>query len=80
MKEILPVVGTASPVKLRIDVALRQIAALDEVNQAIRLMVWLRLYWNNPFLRWEPKQYQGIKAVHVDSDLFWKPDIALFNQ
>lgn len=50
IKEILPVVNDTTPVQVKIGFSLRQIATVDEVNQAVRLNVWLRIYWTNPFM------------------------------
>ena len=52
----------------------------DEVNQAVRLNVWIRLYWSNPFLQWDPEKYGGVKKIHLDSEHFWTPDISLYNK
>jgi hypothetical protein len=52
----------------------------DEVNQALRLNVWLRLYWNNPYLTWDPADYGNITSVHLDNALLWTPDISMYNK
>ncbi|XP_028397250.1 neuronal acetylcholine receptor subunit beta-3-like [Dendronephthya gigantea] len=52
----------------------------SEKNQEIRLVVWLRLQWDNPWLRWDPKEYGGIKSVNVDNNFFWLPDVSIFNE
>ena len=46
----------------------------------VQLRVWLGLDWNNPFLTWDPAEYGGIESVHANNDLFWVPDVALFNE
>jgi hypothetical protein len=52
----------------------------DEVNQALRLNVWLRMYWNNPFLSWNEKEHGNITSIHLDNGLIWTPDIAMYNK
>ncbi|XP_028409934.1 neuronal acetylcholine receptor subunit alpha-9-like, partial [Dendronephthya gigantea] len=79
-KQILPTRDINKAVNVKIRIRLRQIASVDEKNQAIRLVVWLRFQWVNPFLTWNASEFGGIKSVHGDNDLFWVPDVALFNQ
>ena len=80
MKEILPAQDINTPVNVNVKIYLRQITKVDVKHQAIRLTVWLRFNWNNPFLTWNPAEYGGIETVHVDHELFWVPDVALFNE
>lgn len=35
--------------------------------------------WNNPFLRWNPGDYDGIQKILVDPNEIWVPDIVLDN-
>ena len=34
----------------------------------------------NPFLRWNPSDYGGVKFINIDPILVWKPDIVLYNR
>ncbi|XP_028397345.1 neuronal acetylcholine receptor subunit alpha-5-like [Dendronephthya gigantea] len=79
-KEILPAPVINKPVNVEVRIKLRQIADVNEKNQAVRIVVWLRLQWNNPLLRWDPEQYGGIKSVNVNNKYFWLPDVAIFNE
>lgn len=36
--------------------------------------------WYDYKLRWEPKEYGGVKMLHVPSDHIWRPDIVLYNK
>lgn len=36
--------------------------------------------WENPFLRWNPSDYGGVKFINIDPILVWKPDIVLYNR
>ncbi|XP_028410151.1 neuronal acetylcholine receptor subunit alpha-9-like [Dendronephthya gigantea] len=80
VKEILPAHDINTTVNVKIRIQLRQIATVDEKNQAVRLTVWLRFDWNNPFLTWDPANYSGIESVHASNEFFWIPDVALFNE
>ena len=36
--------------------------------------------WTNLLLKWNQKDYGGIKRVRVDPKLVWIPDIVLYNR
>ncbi|XP_028413861.1 neuronal acetylcholine receptor subunit alpha-5-like [Dendronephthya gigantea] len=79
-RQILPASHNNKPVNVEMGIKLRQIANVDEKNQVMRLILWLTFHWLNPHLKWNPAEYGGINSVHVDHDLFWFPDVAVFNE
>jgi hypothetical protein len=46
----------------------------------MKLNVWLRMYWQNTFLKWNPDSYGGIKKITVSKDKVWVPDLTLWNR
>ena len=36
--------------------------------------------WTNPFLQWNPEDYEGIDRILVDPRTIWVPDIVLENK
>jgi hypothetical protein len=42
--------------------------------------LWVEQSWHDYKLRWEPKEYGGVKMLHVPSDHIWRPDIVLYNK
>ena len=36
--------------------------------------------WTNPFLQWNPEDYEGIDRILVDPQTIWVPDIVLENK
>ena len=34
----------------------------------------------NELVRWDPKDYGGLKQITVDSSLVWQPDLVLYNK
>ena len=36
--------------------------------------------WTNPFLQWNPQDYEGIDRILVDPRTIWVPDIVLENK
>lgn len=35
----------------------------NEPNQNIKLYVWVTQFWDDVFLGWDPKEYDGIKSI-----------------
>uniref|UniRef100_A0A8C8RRX2 Cholinergic receptor nicotinic alpha 6 subunit n=1 Tax=Pelusios castaneus TaxID=367368 RepID=A0A8C8RRX2_9SAUR len=76
---IRPVENVSDPVTVYFEVAITQLANVDEVNQIMETNLWLRHIWNDYKLRWDPTEYDGIEFVRVPADKIWKPDIVLYN-
>ncbi|XP_002720837.2 neuronal acetylcholine receptor subunit alpha-6 isoform X1 [Oryctolagus cuniculus] len=76
---IRPVENVSDPVTVYFEVAITQLANVDEVNQIMETNLWLRHIWNDYKLRWDPTEYDGIETLRVPADKIWKPDIVLYN-
>ncbi|KYO35070.1 neuronal acetylcholine receptor subunit alpha-6 [Alligator mississippiensis] len=76
---IRPVENVSDPVTVHFEVAITQLANVDEVNQIMETNLWLRHIWNDYKLRWDPMEFDGIEFVRVPADKIWKPDIVLYN-
>ncbi|KAK2505144.1 hypothetical protein MC885_014380 [Smutsia gigantea] len=77
---IRPVENVSDPVTVHFEVAITQLANVDEVNQIMETNLWLRHIWNDYKLRWDPVDYGGIESLRVPADRIWKPDIVLYNK
>ncbi|XP_012511417.1 PREDICTED: neuronal acetylcholine receptor subunit alpha-6 [Propithecus coquereli] len=76
---IRPVENVSDPVTVHFEVAITQLADVDEVNQIMETNLWLRHIWNDYKLRWDPVDYDGIETLRVPAEKIWKPDIVLYN-
>ncbi|XP_012580269.1 PREDICTED: neuronal acetylcholine receptor subunit alpha-6 [Condylura cristata] len=76
---IRPVENVSDPVTVHFELAITQLANVDEVNQIMETNLWLRHIWNDYKLRWDPVEYDGIEMLRVPADKIWKPDIVLYN-
>uniref|UniRef100_A0A8C5UZ45 Cholinergic receptor nicotinic alpha 6 subunit n=1 Tax=Microcebus murinus TaxID=30608 RepID=A0A8C5UZ45_MICMU len=76
---IRPVENVSEPVTVHFEVAITQLANVDEVNQIMETNLWLRHIWNDYKLRWDPVEYDGIETLRVPAEKIWKPDIVLYN-
>nr|XP_060619677.1 neuronal acetylcholine receptor subunit alpha-6 [Anolis sagrei ordinatus] len=78
-QHIRPVENVSDPVTIYFELAITQLANVDEVNQIMETNLWLRHIWNDYKLRWNPIEYEGIEFIRVPADKIWKPDIVLYN-
>ncbi|XP_061164478.1 neuronal acetylcholine receptor subunit alpha-7-like [Saccostrea echinata] len=76
---VLPVTTPKENVSIAVNIALRQLMKLDEKNQVITLNIWMRLWWNDPFLSWDIKEYGNITQIILPYSNVWTPDITLFD-
>ncbi|XP_051025552.1 neuronal acetylcholine receptor subunit alpha-6 [Acomys russatus] len=76
---IRPVENVSDPVTVHFELAITQLANVDEVNQIMETNLWLRHIWKDYKLRWDPMAYDGIETLRVPADKIWKPDIVLYN-
>ena len=40
---------------------------------------WLRTFWTDYRLKWDPSDYGGLKSIRVPPSQVWKPDLSIFN-
>ncbi|XP_074043716.1 5-hydroxytryptamine receptor 3C-like [Macrotis lagotis] len=74
-KAFQPVVNFSVPTRVNISFTL---SAILEVNAQIQLLtsfIWLELYWDNPFISWNPEECGGITELTVAAENLWLPDI-----
>ncbi|XP_054980552.1 5-hydroxytryptamine receptor 3C isoform X3 [Sorex araneus] len=48
---------------------------VDEQLQLLSSFLWLEMVWDNPFIRWNPEECEGIKKISVTTKNLWLPDI-----
>ena len=46
----------------------------------MRTNIWLRMNWSNHYLKWNPRDFGGIKSITVEKENVWVPDITLWNR
>ncbi|XP_066906179.1 acetylcholine receptor subunit alpha-like [Halyomorpha halys] len=78
-KLVRPVVNTTDVLRVCIKLKLSQLIDVNLKNQIMTTNLWVEQSWNDYKLRWEPKEYGGVKMLHVPSDHIWRPDIVLYN-
>ncbi|KAI8513471.1 acetylcholine-gated cation-selective channel [Branchiostoma belcheri] len=57
----------------------RQVIEMDEKNQIMTSVVWLRQYWYDEALVWNSTDFWDISYVNIPSNEVWLPDTVLYN-
>ena len=73
-----PVTNSSSITPVTIGIAVQNIESFDQIEETIKLNVWLRKYWTNDFLKWNTSQ-SALPQLTIDSTETWTPDIELLN-
>ncbi|XP_062588977.1 neuronal acetylcholine receptor subunit alpha-10-like [Saccostrea cucullata] len=76
--EILPRCNHTTNITVSLDVALREIIALNEREQTLKLKMWIRQSWKDCYLAWTSATYGGLASFSVSMSKLWTPDITLF--
>ncbi|CAF1260120.1 unnamed protein product [Rotaria sordida] len=91
-KAIRPLKKSSEAVVVKLGISLTQILDIDERNQIMTTNIWLdqcfnflfnqkrkQKEWNDAFLKWNPKDFGGLKKIRIPCRLIWLPDIILYN-
>jgi nicotinic acetylcholine receptor len=81
--DILPLNGESS-IHLEMGVAFRAFNSIDQVEGTLTANIWLRHWWVDNLLTWDPKDYGNITDISVNTDpgldhTIWIPDMYLYN-
>ena len=74
-KSIRPTVS----VSILMDIALKQIVAIDERNQFMTTASYLFIKWYDPRLKWNSKLSNDVKSISVLAKSIWLPDLFITN-
>ncbi|CAJ0580936.1 unnamed protein product, partial [Mesorhabditis spiculigera] len=74
-----PVKNHSEALNVKMRTILQQLVDVDEKNQLVQLVLWVKLTWIDYKMKWDPNEYGGIKDVQLPPNTLWKPDILLFN-
>ena len=77
-KKSRPVINSDSVLPVTIGIAVQNIESFDQIEETIKLNVWLRKYWANDYLKWNTSQ-SILQQLTIDSSDTWTPDIELLN-
>lgn len=73
-----------SLVNLQMGIAFRAFNNIDQIDGTLTTNIWLRHYWKDDYLTWNPSDYDNITEITLPTDpdmdaSIWVPDIYLYN-
>lgn len=71
-------------INLTLGIAIRSFNSINQVDGTLNTNIWLRYYWNDENLKWNPNNFNNITSISVNTDpefdhSIWIPDIYLYN-
>ncbi|XP_066932120.1 neuronal acetylcholine receptor subunit alpha-9-like [Clytia hemisphaerica] len=74
-----PVLDKSKPVIVKMNIALAQVVELNDRDQSLTTNIWIRQFWKNEFLTWNPSDYANITELTITKNWIWTPDLVLYN-
>ncbi|XP_014781747.1 neuronal acetylcholine receptor subunit alpha-4 isoform X1 [Octopus bimaculoides] len=71
--------GLNNRLVVRLGIRISQILKVDEKNQVLETIVWLKHEWYDLRLTWNPEDFGGETMLHIPSEDLWRPDIVVYN-
>uniref|UniRef100_A0A914WRR9 Uncharacterized protein n=1 Tax=Plectus sambesii TaxID=2011161 RepID=A0A914WRR9_9BILA len=75
-----PVNSASAAVTVQLNPAIFSINEVDVAQQTVQFKQWMRMYWNDEFLTWNPATYGGMTKIMVPRSSIWIPDITIMEQ
>ncbi|XP_014243690.1 5-hydroxytryptamine receptor 3A-like isoform X2 [Cimex lectularius] len=76
-KDIRPVKNSSSSIVVDVYLAFRDLYVVTDDVMSIH--AWLTVFYENEFLTWDPKKYNGQTKISIPANLIWTPKIVLLN-
>ncbi|XP_006201113.1 5-hydroxytryptamine receptor 3E isoform X2 [Vicugna pacos] len=74
-KAFRPATNFSIPTLVNISFTMSAILDVDEQLQLLSSFLWLEMVWDNPFIRWNPEECEGITKISTATKNLWLPDI-----
>ena len=58
---------------------IKYVLNIDEHDEFFMTTGWHTLKWNDSYLLWSPKDYDGLESVNISPHMLWIPDIVLYD-
>uniref|UniRef100_A0A3B3UTG1 5-hydroxytryptamine receptor 3C-like n=1 Tax=Poecilia latipinna TaxID=48699 RepID=A0A3B3UTG1_9TELE len=78
MQPFRPAVNLSNPTVANISFTLYAVLGVNEKAQLLTTFLWLRLFWHNEYLVWEPEECDGVARISLPVKELWSPDIIVY--
>ncbi|XP_022243260.1 acetylcholine receptor subunit alpha-like 1 isoform X1 [Limulus polyphemus] len=76
---VRPVRNNSDTLTVRMNLKLSQLIDVNMKNQIMTTNMWVNQEWSDHKLRWDPREYGGVRQLYVPAEQIWLPDIVLYN-
>ncbi|XP_076334111.1 acetylcholine receptor subunit alpha-like 1 isoform X1 [Tachypleus tridentatus] len=76
---VRPVSNNSDTLTVRMDLKLSQLIDVNMKNQIMTTNMWVNQEWSDHKLKWDPREYGGVRQLYVPAEQIWLPDIVLYN-
>lgn len=77
--DLLPRHNLSTTINVQFALELIKIVEVNAKEQSMTVYGWVRQKWENPSLRWNKSEFDGIDRIFVEPKRVWVPDILLYN-
>ena len=71
--------SSRKPVEVRVQLVLLKILEVSTQLEAFEMQGWMRQYWTDPKLRWDPGKW-GISVFSFKPGAIWRPDTRFYEE
>ncbi len=75
---IRPVINDSLPINVEMGIGIKNLEEFNQKIESIKLNIWLRMNWNNEYLKWNESDY-NVNFLSIDQSEVWIPDVELLN-
>ncbi|XP_043955719.1 5-hydroxytryptamine receptor 3A-like [Gambusia affinis] len=72
-----PVKNWNTTTEVQLEIILSSILDLNEKLQTVTIHIYVKTYWTNEHLIWDPSEFCGLNLLTIPVSLIWVPDIAI---
>ncbi|KAK6190689.1 hypothetical protein SNE40_002495 [Patella caerulea] len=77
--KIRPVKNQSERVEVEMSLFMVAILDVNEVQQSVEATIWMKVFWKNELLVWNPSDYGNLTLIYPPKENMWKPDLAMSN-
>lgn len=74
---VRPVFNISQSTLVKFGFELVHLVSISETTQTLTAKFWVRMYWKNDYLKWNPAEWGGVKNTRFTYNGAWTPDIFL---
>ncbi|CAL1291207.1 unnamed protein product [Larinioides sclopetarius] len=77
-KNVRPVLHPDNTITVAASISPISITELDPKNQVLVMDTFLKMKWNDDFLKWDPTEFNNISTLRLPNSQVWKPDLSVY--